>query len=124
MRVTFFADGGGVPGATICDFPTLAFSDAPAGSFTINIPGGCVLSAGTKWVSVVANLNFGGGGGQWFWSTRTVLTGNPSKWQNPGSGFQTPCSTWGTRTSCLSGQTDADMAFRLEGSSASCTTNV
>jgi len=102
MRVTFFADAGGFPGATICDFPALAFTEAPTGAFTIALPGGCVLSAGTKWVSVVANLNFGGGGGQWFWSTRTVLTGNPSRWQNPGGGFNTGCSTWGTRTTCLS----------------------
>ena len=65
--------------------------------------------------SVVANLNFAGGGGQWFWSTRTVLTGNPSKWQNPGGGFQTGFATWGTRTTCLAGQTDPDFAFRLDG---------
>ena len=123
MRVTFFADAAGVPGAPICDFPALAFTEAPVGAFTINIPGGCVLSTGKKWVSVVANLNFGGGGGQWFWSTRTVLTGSPSKWQNPGGGFNTGCSTWGTRTTCLSGQTDPDMAFRLEGGIASCTVN-
>ena len=123
MRVTFFADAGGFPGATICDFPALAFTEAPTGAFTIALPGGCVLSAGTKWVSVVANLNFGGGGGQWFWSTRTVLTGNPSRWQNPGGGFNTGCSTWGTRTTCLSGQTDPDMAFRLDGGIATCTVN-
>jgi hypothetical protein len=123
MRVTFFADAAGVPGAPICDFPALAFTEAPVGTFTINIPGGCILTAGTKWVSVVANLNFGGGGGQWFWSTRTVLTGNPSKWQNPGGGFMTPCATWGTRTTCLAGQTDPDMAYRLDGNIASCTVN-
>ena len=122
MRVAFYADAGGNPGAIVCDFPTAAFVEGPAGSFTITLPGGCILSPGTKWVSVVANMAFGGGGGQWFWSTRTVLTGNPSRWQNPGGGFGTGCTTWGTRTTCL-GQTDPDMAFRLDGSIASCTIN-
>jgi slime mold repeat-containing protein len=123
MRVAFYADAGGVPGALLCDFPTATFVEAPVGSFLITLPGGCTLSPGTKWVSVVANMAFAGGaGGQWFWSTRTVLTGNPSKWQNPGGGFGTPCTTWGTRTTCL-GQSDPDMAFRLEGSTLTCTVN-
>ena len=123
MRVAFYGDAGGLPGAIICDFPTLAFVEAPVGTFTMTLPGGCLLSPGTKWVSVVANLNYGGGGGQWFWSTRTVLTGTASMWQNPGGGFATTCASWGTRTTCLSGQTDPDMAFSLSGDIASCQTD-
>jgi len=123
MRVTFFADAAGSPGAVICDFPTLAFVEAPVGSFTITLPGaGCALTGGTKWISAVANLDFAGGaGGQWFWSTRTLLAGNPSQWQNPGAGFGTPCTTWGVRTTCLAGQTDPDMAFSLSGVVSACT---
>ena len=124
MRVTFYADAAGTPGATICNFPALTFVEAPVGTFTIAMPaGGCVLTVGTKWVSVVANLDFGGGGGQWFWSTRTILTGTASKWQNPGGSFATPCATWGTRTTCLAGQTDPDFAYRLSGNTLSCTTD-
>ena len=84
MRVAFYADASGVPGAVLCNFPAQPFVEAPSGSFTIDIPG-CALTPGRKWVSVVANLNVAGGaGGQWFWSTRTVLTGIAAKWQNPG----------------------------------------
>jgi subtilisin-like proprotein convertase family protein len=122
VRVAFYADAGGVPGAVLCNFTAQPFVEAPSGSFTIGIPG-CVLTPGRKWVSVVANLDiFGGAGGQWFWSTRTVLTGNPAKWQNPGGGLHMGCGTWGNVTTCLNG-TDPDMAFRLEGNVTSCGVN-
>jgi subtilisin-like proprotein convertase family protein len=122
VRVAFYADAAGVPGAVLCNFPTQPFVEGPSGTFTIGIPG-CVLTPGRKWVSVVANLDiFGGAGGQWFWSTRTVLTGNPAKWQNPGGGLHMGCGTWGNVTTCLNG-TDPDMAFRLEGNVTSCGVN-
>ena len=123
VQVAFYADAGGLPGAVICNYPAQPFVEAPVGTFTIDIPG-CVLTPGTKWVSVVANLNIAGGaGGQWFWSTRPVLTGNPSKWKNPGDGLHTQCEDWGTRTACLN-ETDPDQAFRLEGTVASCGADV
>ncbi|HJQ98874.1 MAG TPA: hypothetical protein VJ826_11215, partial [Candidatus Polarisedimenticolaceae bacterium] len=96
--------------------------ESPTGSFTINIPG-CALTPGKKWVSVVANLAVAGGaGGQWYWGTRTVLTGTAAKWQNPGNGLHSGCTTWGNMASCV-GDTDPDMAFRLLGNVTSCNTN-
>src|SRR5262245_2173576 len=119
MRVTFYANSSGVPGAVICDFPTATFVESPVGTFTITIPG-CVLTPGTKWVSVVANLNLANGaGGQWYWDSRAPLTGNAARWQNPLNGLHMGCTTWGTLATCLN-DTDTDMVFRLEGNVTSC----
>jgi hypothetical protein len=122
VRVAFYADASGVPGALLCNFPTQPFVEAPSGTFTIDIPG-CALTPGRKWVSVIANLNIAGGaGGQWFWDTRTILTGITAKWQNPLGGLHMGCTTWGTMSSCVGG-TDPDTAFRLEGNVTSCNVN-
>ena len=118
IHVTYYADAAGLPGAVICDLPTATFTESPVGTYTINAP--CALSAGRRWVAVQPNLNFLGGGGQWFWTTRTVQSFNPSKWQNPGGGFGTSCATWANRATCLA-QTEPDQIFQILGSIASCT---
>lgn len=118
MEVEFFMDAGGAPGASVCDYPTiLTFSGAP--NYDIDLPADCVLGAGTYWVTVVVQLDFGTGG-QHFWSGVALsdTSGNPGMWQNPNGGFGIPaCASWEVTSVCgVGGGTMDDWLFQIEGS--------
>jgi hypothetical protein len=69
----------------------------------------------TYWVSIVANCNYADCG-QWGWVENRTIRGNPAKWQNPGGGFGTPCTTWGVNATCLGSSIySGDYAFALIG---------
>ncbi|MCI0577316.1 MAG: immune inhibitor A [Chloroflexi bacterium] len=115
VNVYFYADSAGLPGTQLYFYDGLTtFTDA-AGDLTIDLSASpAVLSAGTYWVSVQADMDFTPNG-QWGWTERTVQSNSPSAWQNPGGGFGTPCTTWGPRASlCLVG-TQPDLVFQLQG---------
>jgi hypothetical protein len=101
---------------------TVNCTDDGLGNFTnCNIPGpkgkGQKLKGGlsgkTYWVSVVVNMPFLTGQGQWGFGTDTTIHGNEGNWQNPGGGFGTPCTTWDTNTNCVG--IPGDYAFDLQG---------
>ena len=121
FHVTFFQDAAGIPGTAVCDYPALAYVDSPTGTYTMTLSPGCVLTPGTKWVSVQANMDYATGG-QWYWYQRTVQSNSPGQWQNPGGGFGAGCLTWGPLTTCLS-STYPDLAFTLSGTVNSCNTD-
>jgi hypothetical protein len=110
--VTFYKDSGGLPGAAV-NSQTVAGSDS-GGSF--NIPLKSVkLKAGTYWVSVYANMDFGAGG-EWGWENQLSVVGNPAAWQNPGGGFGIGCTSWTTETSCIpDGQGDHEFTIKGKG---------
>lgn len=110
-HVTFYADAGGLPGAAVADFPAAAGSDS-GGSFSIPVK--AKLKKGTYWVGVQANMDFQAGG-QWGWEIRSVQSGNPAAWQNPGGGFGTGCNSWGPVQTCLG--YGPDYMFALGGKS-------
>jgi hypothetical protein len=110
--VTFYKDAGGLPGARITR-RTRTGTDS-AGSFVIRLgKRGPRLHAGTYWLGVVVNMDFYAGG-QWGWETRTVQSGNPAAWRNPGDGFGTGCKRWGVMNKCLPGY-GLDFMFKLTG---------
>ncbi len=115
VNVFFYDNAAGLPGTEVYSALGVVPVDT-AGSFVITLPVAAVLPAGTYWLSVQANLDFGVGG-QWGWTERTVLSNSPSAWRNPNGGFASPCNSWGARAgTCLVG-TEPDFIFRLEGSS-------
>lgn len=98
--VTFYADKKGVPGAVVKAFPSVKGKDS-AGTFTIAIPK-LKLKAGTYWVSVVANLSFGGSpSGEWGWNDATDTGPHQADWENPGGGFGIGCTTWTAEATCI-----------------------
>jgi hypothetical protein len=115
VDVTFYEDASGLPGTAVYSALGVVPTDL-GGPLTINLPTPAVLPAGTYWVSVIANLDFGVGG-QYFWSTRTVAANNDYAWQNPGNGFGTGCTTWnyGASVCGVGGGVDPDALFRLSG---------
>lgn len=114
-NVFFYKDSKGLPGKLVAECDNQAGSDNGTGSFSINLSnctGKTKFKGGnTYWVSVQANLNFSGGG-EWGWEDRSVQSGNPAAWRNPGGGFGV-CSSWGTLQSCLG--YGPDLLFSLKG---------
>ena len=93
VNVTFYSNSGTLPGAAVPGgtYTAIPMGDA-AGNFTIPLPSSLVLTAGTYWVSVQANMDFTPGG-EWGWTDRTVTSNSPAAWQNPGGGFGFSLST-------------------------------
>ena len=115
VNVTFYSDSANLPGVAVSGgtYANVPVTDN-GGNFTITLPSRCVLSAGTYWVSVRANMNYNTGG-QWGWRDRTVLSNSGAVWQNPGGGLAGVCSpSWGRKTDCVAGAAP-DNIFQLLG---------
>ena len=115
VNVTFYSDSANLPGVAVSGgtYANVPVTDN-GGNFTITLPSRCVLSAGTYWVSVRANMNYNTGG-QWAWRDRTVLSNSGAVWQNPGGGLASVCApSWGRKTDCVAGAAP-DNIFQLLG---------
>jgi hypothetical protein len=114
-NVFIFKDNHGLPGTLVVECDSVAGQDNGTGSFVIKLPKECFnphLNAGHYWVSVQVNMDFGVGG-QWGWEVNSVQNGDLAAWQNPGDGFATGCTSWGTLEGCLS--FGPDFMFALRG---------
>lgn len=116
VNVFFYADNAGLPGTELLAYEGLTtFSDID-GSLTIDLSASpAVLTDGTYWVSVQADMDFTPGG-QWGWTERTVVSNSASAWRNPGDGFDTGCTDWSERVATCAVGVDPDLAFQLAGS--------
>ena len=118
VNVTFYSDSANLPGVAVSGgtYANVPVTDN-GGNFTITLPSRCVLSAGTYWVSVRANMDYNTGG-QWGWRDRTVLSNSGAVWQNPGGGLASVCApSWGRKTDCVAGAAP-DNIFQLLGTMA------
>jgi hypothetical protein len=116
QHVTFFKNKNGLPGRVVADFEAVVGTDNGTGSFSILLPSKVKLKEGRYWVGVAANMDFAVGG-QWGFETRTVQSGNPAAFQNPGDGFGTGCTTWNYENICIAAGQGPDKMFRLVGKS-------
>ena len=99
--VKFFTDAGGAPGAEIPPTTTIATAtDYPRMILTFAGP---TLTAGTYWFGVSAVLNPGASPpfSQWYWSENSEQFGSKSVYRNPGDGFQSGCTSFTTKSSCV-----------------------
>ena len=121
FNVTFYSNVAGFPGAVVPGgtYTLLAYTrDVPASTFTICLPTPLVLTPGTYWVSIQANMDFTPGG-EWGWSDRTMTSNSAAVWRNPGMGFGTACTTYGRRAAtCLIDPAAPDQNFQIRGISA------
>lgn len=104
-----FSTGGPSTGATVNIYKGAAGAGSPkctgtgGGSgpnFSVKLSGKCKLKKGTYSVTAQSNQDFGTAG-QWYWSTTGELVGNEDMWRNPGNGFGTGCTDYGTNGVCL-----------------------
>ena len=114
FNVFIYQESGGLPGTLVYSALDQPFTTADDLNFVINLTTTAVLTQGTYWISVQANMDFAVGG-QWGWTDRMVQANNPAAWQNPGGGFGV-CLTWGQRgATCGIDPTAPDQVFRLVG---------
>src|SRR5438093_2452117 len=113
FNVFIYSDSGGLPGTQV--YSTTNQPWVQSGStFTVTLSPAAVLSAGTYWIEIQANMTFAVGG-QWGWTDRTVQSNSPAAWQNPGGGFGV-CLTWGQRgTTCGIDPGVPDQVYRING---------
>lgn len=116
VHVTFYKNLNNLPNSAkvVADYPAVVPTDNGLGSFVIKLPTAIKLKPGKYWVSVYVNMDFALGG-QWGWETRTVQSGNPAAWQNPGDGFATGCTSWGYESVCIVAGQGPDKMFTLKG---------
>lgn len=74
---------------------------------------GITLGAGTWWISAQVSRPFGGGGGQWYWSTSNSTNGSVGLWQNPGGAFGQGAGL--QPNGVINGGQSVDWAWTLEG---------
>src|SRR6516162_5266008 len=115
FNVFFYADNGGLPGAQVFSATNQPFTQNTS-TFTVNLASPAVLTAGTYWVEMQANMTFTPNG-EWGWTDRTVQSNNPAAWQNPGGGFGF-CPTWTVKTVCITTAGGPDQVYRLNGTIA------
>ena len=120
-NVTFYRDLNGQPGAVV-NSQTVVGSDhlngltaTSTGSYWIALTG-FRLRAGTYWVSVQVNENFDPSGDEWHWGISSgSLAGASAMFQNPGDGYATGCTTWGTIATCNQVTAGSNLMFDLRG---------
>ena len=115
-NIYIYANAGGMPGAVV--FSALNQPVVVSGTtYTVNLTTPAVLTCGTYWVESQANMTFNPNG-EWGWTDRTVQSGNPAQWQNPGGGFGV-CPTWMPKlATCVPSASGPDQVFRINGTSA------
>ena len=112
FNVFFYADNAGLPGTQVYSATNQPFSVVGT-TFSVNLPSMAVLTEGTYWVEIQANMTFLPNGA-WFWRDRTVQSNQGAAWQNPGGGFGV-CPTWAQKTTCIPLTGGPDQVFRLNG---------
>jgi hypothetical protein len=119
-NVFVWSDSGGLPGAVVsgCSF----LSQAPVGGLSdpdieVNLPGTCVLGAGTYWIEVQAVMPFTPNG-QWFWRRNTGTFGAEFAFFDEFDLFGIGCTTWASDSSCFD-QAVTELCFTVSGAKAS-----
>lgn len=113
--VNFYPDVAGAPGTTAACSSPVSPSVVTAASTVVTLSTPCSLAAGTYWVAVSVDFNFAAQG-QIYWSNQVTGTGNPNLWRNPGDGFASGCTDWGTLAACgVGGGVDTGYTFQLLG---------
>jgi N-acetylneuraminic acid mutarotase len=112
-NVFIYTDSGGLPGTQV--YSTLNQPVTVNGTtFTVNLTPAAVLTAGTYWIEIQANMDFATQG-EWGWTDRTVQSNNPAAWQNPGGGFGV-CPTWAPKLAvCIPTASGPDQVYRING---------
>src|SRR5207244_13185864 len=82
FNVFIYVDSGGLPGTQV--YSTLNQTWTQTGTtFTVDLSPAAVLTPGTYWIEIQANMTFSVGG-QWGWRVRPVLFNCVEDWHKAG----------------------------------------
>jgi len=112
-NVFIYSDSGGLPGTQVYSILNTTVTQNGT-TFTVDLTPAAVLSAGTYWIEIQANMD-AGTGGEWGWTDRTVQANNGAAWQNPGGGFAVGCLSWTNKLTCIPTAGGPDQAYRING---------
>jgi hypothetical protein len=118
MNVFLYADEAGLPGTDLFHQVNISATNAP--DYSIPLAGAPSLLPGTYWVSAQqagGQMNLGEFS-DWSWRSRTVESGHPAAYRNPGGGYTPKCTDWGALTPCNSPLVGPDVAFKLSGTAS------
>jgi len=110
-NVVIYTDSGGLPGTQIfsaTNQPVVVVGT----TFTVNLPVAAVLSAGTYWIEIQANMTFNPQG-EWEWTDRILQSNLGAAIRNPSGAVG--CGTdWIRKIFCVESM-DPDQVYRLNG---------
>jgi len=117
FNVTIYNQGQGKPGSTILGGPwtNVVPTIDNLGTVTLDLSPAADITPGVVvWIAASANLD--SDQGQWYWNDNSVRHGGSAQWRNPGGGFGTTCSDWGSIATCL-GDPEAgpDLRYQIWG---------
>jgi hypothetical protein len=113
FSVFFYTDSAGFPGTQVYSATNQPWTQNGS-TFTVNLPSQAVLTPGTYWVEIQANI-LSASCCEWGWTDRTITSGNAAAWQNP-SGFFGACQSWSRRgATCDLDPSEPDQVYRLNG---------
>ena len=111
-NVFIYTDSATLPGTQIFSATNIPISQVGT-TFTANLPVPAVLTAGTYWIEIQANMTFGTQG-EWGWTDRTVQSNSGAAFRNPGGDFG--CGTdWVRKPVCVTTAGGPDQVYRLNG---------
>ena len=110
-NVFIYTDSSTFPGTLV--YSTVNQPVSVVGTtFTVNLSPAAVLSPGTYWIEIQANMTFSSQG-EWGWTDRTVQANSGAAFRNPGGAFG--CGTnWVRKPTCVP-TTDPDQVYRING---------
>ena len=112
-NVFIYADNAGFPGMQVFSATNQPVTVVGT-TYTVTLPVPAVLTAGTYWVEIQANMTFSPNG-EWGWTDRTVTSNNAAAFQNPGGGLGI-CPSWSRRgATCNIDPSAPDQVYRLNG---------
>lgn len=114
--VVIYSDNNGAPGQPIYTSGEIApVSDPGNTNIELELPEEVELASGSYWLSVYANLAFGAGGEQWFWSTQANVIGNEAAFRDEFDLFGTGSVDWTAQSVAFTAAPE-DMVFQIFGS--------
>jgi hypothetical protein len=108
VYVVFYEDRHGKPGKAVASLAVSPSADH-LGSFVLPLGNGVTLGGGQYWLSVAADLGFGGGLWAWENQSRGTKEGDRAMYRDPNQ-----CPRWRTEKKCLQSKL-GDHLFVLKG---------
>ncbi|MCK8523259.1 T9SS type A sorting domain-containing protein [Aquimarina sp. D1M17] len=113
--VVIYENNNGIPGDEVYNSGQLTpISDPNDTNMNLLLPEPVNLESGTYWISVYANLAFGGAQQQWFWSSQNGGIGAETHFQDAGDLFGTGSVDWTPVTTAF-GRGPFDQVFDIYG---------
>jgi hypothetical protein len=114
VNIFIYANAGSLPGAELFRQSVVATNEP---NYSLAVSGAPNLNPGIYWISVQQTGSDVGTG--WYWNERTVQSGNPAAYINPGGSSVATCTAWSVRSTCSGSTSTPDELFKLSGTAVS-----